>query len=122
MRKINKGPETSTGEELHYVYSRKDRESESRFVDGRRTVVKSGFQHKIILFDLLFLMIIGGIIVPFIINRNLSGHMDKLSFKMELRRVEEDLLVSVHLINRGSDEILTEPPGTGTADRRGRSS
>ena len=99
MHKINKGPETFSPGDLHYEYSREEREKISRFTDGRHsTRGKMGFQ-KFLLLDLLFLLIIGGIIVPFIVNRNMKGRIESLSFKMELRREDSDLLISLKIRN-----------------------
>ncbi len=102
MRKINRGPETFSPGDLHSEYSREERERISRFTDGRHsTHRKMGFQ-KILLFDLLFLFIIGGIIVPFIVNRNMKGRIESLAFRMELRRDESDLLISLKIRNSES--------------------
>lgn len=110
MRKINRGPETSSGNDLHYVYSREEMRRESRFVDGRQRKIRSfSYQRNILLFDLLFLLIIGGVIVPFIVNRNLSARIDNLTFKMELRKDNTDLYVSLRIINSKSSEKFDEP-------------
>ncbi|OQY34285.1 MAG: hypothetical protein B6241_05305 [Spirochaetaceae bacterium 4572_59] len=110
MRKINRGPETSSGHDLHYVYSREEMQRMSRFVDGRSRKSRSfSYQRKILLFDLLFLLIIGGVIVPFIVNRNLSARIDDLTFKMELRKDNTDLFVSLRIINSRSSKNLDEP-------------
>ena len=65
------------------------------------------------MFDLLFLLIIGGVIVPFIINRNLTARIDELTFKMELRKDDRDLFVSLRITNskdntRFDDQISLE--------------
>ena len=103
MQKINRGPETFSPEDLHYEYSREERERTSRFTDGRRSIRRKMGYQRILLFDLIFLFIIGGIIVPFIVNRNMKGRIESFSFKMELRRDESDLLVS--LIIRNSEDL-----------------
>jgi len=110
MRKINRAPETRAENDLYYTYSREDLRRETRYPDGRRPSARSWNGHKILLFDLLFLFIIGGVIVPFMINRNLSGKIDALSFVMELRRENDaEVFISLHIINTGK-EILSDEP------------
>lgn len=110
MRKINRGPETSTGDDLHYVYSREEMRRMTDFVDGRQRKIRSfSYQRNILLFDLLFLLIIGGVIVPFLVTRNLSARIDDLSFKMELRKDNTDLFVSLRIENLKNTDSLDEP-------------
>jgi hypothetical protein len=110
MRKINRAPETRSGDDLHYVYTREEMRRETRYTDGRRTSSRAWSLHKIFLFDLLFLFIIGGVIVPFLINRNLSGKIDALSFAMELRREnEKEVFISIHIANTARETLSGDP-------------
>ncbi len=100
MRRINNAPETMTDQDLHYQYSRSERVELSGFTNGRSQRPRRYGLSKILLFDLLFLFVIGGIILPFLIERNMKDRVDSLTFTMELRRDQQDILVSLHISNR----------------------
>ncbi len=101
MRKINNAPETRTEDDLYYEYSRSERLSQSHFVNGRRDRSRRYSLSRLLLFDLIFLFVIGGIILPFIIQKNLKDSIAPLRFEMELRRDDQDVLVSLFIRSRG---------------------
>ena len=101
MRKINNAPETRTENGLYYEYSRSERLAQSKFTDGRRNRSGRSGLSKLLIFDFIFLFIIGGIILPFIIQRNLKDRIAPLNFEMELRRDDQDVLVSLFIRNSG---------------------
>jgi hypothetical protein len=95
---INQGPEIYDPDALKAEYSRAEREEMTRFTDGRQNR-GGGRRHplRILLLDILLLCIIGGIIYPFIVERNRSGNLGDTRCRLELRRSEDDVLVSLSM-------------------------
>ena len=109
MRKSNRAPETRTDGDLFVTYSREERLQTAAFPGACSRKRRPGGLSRLILFDLLFLCIIGGIIVPFMIQRNLKSRIGPLSFEMELRRDDNDILVSLRMFSLSTDMDREEP-------------
>ncbi len=106
---INQGPEIYDPEALRVESSRSERIEMSRFTDGRRAPSSSRKKAmKIVLLDLLLLCIIGGVLYPFIVEMNKSGDLEETRCRLELRRSQEDVLVSLKM--RTDDDAAGNRP------------
>jgi len=97
--KINRGPEIYDPQALRSEYSRQEREKMTHFVNGRRPKTRSKYSIRILMMDILLLCIIGGVITPFIINRNKTARIEGINCKLEIRSSEEEVFISVILMN-----------------------
>ena len=93
---MNRGPEIYDPDALKIESSRAERERMAGYANGRR---RRGSGRKrtlrILLLDILILCIIGGVLYPFIVERNRAGSLGGTDCRLELRRSGEDVLVSL---------------------------
>jgi len=94
-KRMNRGPEVYSPDDLRVEYSRQERLEMTRFPGGRKRGAGRRYSLRIMLLDLLLLCIIGGIIYPFLVNRNRTGTLEGVECSLSARGTEKELLVSV---------------------------
>jgi len=98
-RRMNRGPEIYDSSDLKVEYSRQERLEMTDFPGKREPRAARRISLRILLLDILLLCIIGGIIYPFIINKNRTGTIDGIFCTLTARTSGDVVLISVSMKN-----------------------
>ncbi len=95
---MNRGPEIFEPEGLLVEYSREERLKAFPLTRGRKRAFRK-YSMKLLMLDILFLCIIGGVVYPFIVKRNSRGSLDGMPCSLSLRYAGEYVYITVEMKN-----------------------
>lgn len=102
---MDKKWETSGIDEANFHSSRKERYELGGI--GENKIKKSFFQRnpsfKIIIIDLIFIVIISGVIVPFIFNREGKSSIDNYRLTMRAFEYDDQVMVTLTILETGGE-------------------